>query len=120
MMHTFLDNFHQGEKYSAQIASHQEELRREETFIDQESLSISPLQTDYLNLDSSSGFGRNIIRANTVQTKYTFFGGVNHSAEKFFKKIRQEKEKARVAGGFDNRQTERKPWNCLDVDLKIT
>ena len=28
LMHTFLDNFHQGGKYSAQIASHQEELRR--------------------------------------------------------------------------------------------
>ena len=23
LMHTFMDNFHQGEKYSAQIASHQ-------------------------------------------------------------------------------------------------
>ena len=30
LMHTFLDNFHQGGKYSAQIDSHQEELRREE------------------------------------------------------------------------------------------
>ena len=29
IMHTFLDNFHQGGKYSAQIASHQAELRRE-------------------------------------------------------------------------------------------
>ena len=29
LMHTFLDNFHQGGKYSAQIASHQAELRRE-------------------------------------------------------------------------------------------
>ena len=28
MMHTFLDNFHQGGKYSAQIASHQADLRR--------------------------------------------------------------------------------------------
>ena len=35
LMHTFLDNFHQGGKYSAQIASHQEELRREEKFTDQ-------------------------------------------------------------------------------------
>ena len=32
LMHTFLDNFHQGKKYSAEIASHQAELRREETF----------------------------------------------------------------------------------------
>ena len=29
LMHTFLDNFHQGGKYSAQIANHQAELRRE-------------------------------------------------------------------------------------------
>ena len=41
LMHTFLDNFHQGGKYSTQIASHQAELRREETFTDQKSLNIS-------------------------------------------------------------------------------
>ena len=35
LMHTFLDNFRQGGKYSSQIASHQAELRREETFTDQ-------------------------------------------------------------------------------------
>ena len=29
LMHIFLDNFHQGGKYSSQIASHQAELRRE-------------------------------------------------------------------------------------------
>ena len=51
LMHTFLDNFHQGGKYSAQIASHQEELRREEKNTDQKSMKISSLQTDYLNLD---------------------------------------------------------------------
>ena len=34
LMHTFLDNFNQGVKYSAQITSHQEELRREEKFTD--------------------------------------------------------------------------------------
>ena len=34
LMHTFLDNFFQGRKYSAQIASHQEKLRREEKFTD--------------------------------------------------------------------------------------
>ena len=34
-MHTFLDNFHQGGKYSAQIAIHQAELRIEENFTDQ-------------------------------------------------------------------------------------
>ena len=61
-MHTFLDNFHQGGKYSAQIASHQAELRKEEKMTDQKSLNISSLQTDYLNLDSRSGFGRDIER----------------------------------------------------------
>ena len=30
MMHTFLDNFHQGGRYYDQIAIHHEELRREE------------------------------------------------------------------------------------------
>ena len=34
LMHTFLDNFHQGGKYSAQIANHQTELRREEKCTD--------------------------------------------------------------------------------------
>ena len=58
-MHKFLDNFRQGGKYSAQIASHQEELSREEKIIDQKYLSVSSLQTDYLTLDSRLGFGRN-------------------------------------------------------------
>ena len=78
-MHTFLDNFDQGGNYSTQIASHQAKLRREETFMDQKSLNISSLQTDYLNLDKISGFGRNSEQSDTVQTKCTFFGGVNHS-----------------------------------------
>ena len=59
LMDTLLDIFHQGGKYSAQIASHQVELRRKGKFTDQTYLSISSLQTDYLNLDSSSGFIRN-------------------------------------------------------------
>ena len=48
-MHTFLDNFHQSGKYSAQLARHQVELRREEKYPDQKCLNISSLQTDYLN-----------------------------------------------------------------------
>ena len=91
MMHTFLDNFHQGGKYSVQIASHQAELRREGKFTDQKYLSISSLHTDYLNLDSSSGFGRNSEIENTVQTKCTFCEGTNHSEEKCFKRIRRGK-----------------------------
>ena len=47
LIHLFLDNFCQGIKYTAQIASHQAELRREENFNDQNILSISSLQTDY-------------------------------------------------------------------------
>ena len=42
MMHTFMDNFHQGEKYYAQIASHQVELRREETFTVQNLYLFNP------------------------------------------------------------------------------
>ena len=50
MMHTFLDNFQWGGKYSSHMARRQAELRIEETFIDKKSLSISDLQIDYLNL----------------------------------------------------------------------
>ena len=81
-MHTFLDNFNQGGKYSAQIAIHQAELRREEKFTDQKSLNISSLQTDYLNLDiSSSGSSRHSERAHSVKEKCTFCRGNIHSAE---------------------------------------
>ena len=74
VMHTFLDNFHQSGKYSAQLASHQAELRREEKFPHQKCLNISSLQTDYLNLDSSSsGYSIHSERAHYVQAKCTFF-----------------------------------------------
>ena len=66
LMHTFLDNFHQGGKYSDQIASHQAEFRREEKLTDKKSLKISSLQTDYLNIDSSTGYIMNIERAHYV------------------------------------------------------
>ena len=84
-MHMFLDKFHQGGKYSAQIAIHKAELRIEETFTDQKYLSITSLQTDYLNIDRILGSGRNNERANIVQKKFTFCGGANHSAEKKLK-----------------------------------
>ena len=109
-MHTFLDNFHQGGKYSSQIASHQAEMRREETFTDQKSLNISSLQTDYLNLDSSSGSISNSERAHAFQTKCKFCGGNNHSAEKCFKR---EKEKARTVDISSNRHMERPPRKCF-------
>ena len=112
-MHTFLDNFHQGGKYSAQIASHQAELRREEKFTDQKSLNISSLQTDYLNIYSSSGSSRNGEIAHYVQTKCTFFGGNNHSAEQCSKRTRKEKEKTRAVDFSSNRNTERLPQKCF-------
>ena len=112
-MHTFLDNFEEGGKYSAQIASHQAELRRKEKFTDQKSLNISSLQTDYLNLDSSSGFDRDSERAHDVQTECTFCGGTNYSAEKCFKRIIKEKEKARAVDVSSNRQMERTPQKCF-------
>ena len=68
LMHTFLNNFRQGGKYSVQIASHQVELRREENFTDQKSLNISSLHTDYLNIDiTSSVSSRHSERAHYVQ-----------------------------------------------------
>ena len=70
-------------------------------------MNISSLQTYYQNLDTSLGFGRNSERSNTVQKKCTFCGGTNHSSEKCFKRIIQEKEKARADGHSDNRRTER-------------
>ena len=100
-MHTFLDNFHQGGKNYAKIAIHQSELRIEEKFTNQKSLNISSLQTNYLNLDSSSGFGRNFEIAHSAQTKCTFCGGTNHSADFFFKRIRKEKEKSRAVDASD-------------------
>ena len=57
-MHIFLDNFHQGGKYSAQIATYQEEFTREGEITDLKYLSTSSLQTDHLNFDRSSGCGR--------------------------------------------------------------
>ena len=88
-MHTFMDNFQQGGKYSAQIASHQAELRIEENFTNQKSLNSSSLKTDYLNIDSSSGVGRDSERAHAVQIECTFCGCTNHSAEQCFKRIRK-------------------------------
>ena len=76
-------------------------------------MNISSLQTDYINLDSSSDSSRNIERAHVVQTKCTFIGGVNHSAEKCSKRIRKEDEKARAVDVSSNRHTERTPRKCF-------
>ena len=113
-MHTFLGNFHQGGKYSAQLESHQAELRREEKFPEQKCLSISSLQTDYLNLDSSiSWSSRHNEIAHSVQSKCTFCGGNNHSSERCFKTIRKEKEKAHAVDVSSNNNLERLPRKCF-------
>ena len=113
-MHTFLDNFHQSGKYSAQLASHQAKLRREEIYPDQKCLNISSLQTEYLNLENiNSGSSRHNEKANYVQTKCTYCGLNNHSAEKCLKKIRKEKEKARSAGTSSNKNSDRPAQKCF-------
>ena len=114
IMHTFLDNFHQSGKYSARLEIHQAELRRDEKFPEKYFLNISFLQTDYLNLNSSSsGSSRHNERANSVQAKRTFCEGNNHSAEKCFKRIRQEKQKACAVDVSYNRNSERPPRKCF-------
>ena len=119
LIHIFLDNFHQDGKYSAQIASHQAELIREGNFTDQRYLSISSLYTDYLNLDSSSGCGKNILRANIVQTNCTFCGGANHSAENVSKvSERKGKNIMRLVIRTLNLWNARLV-NVLDMDLRI-
>ena len=52
-MYTLLEIFHQGGKYSSQIASHQVDLSREGKIVYRKSLSISALQIDYLSLENS-------------------------------------------------------------------
>ena len=88
-------------------------MRREEEFTGQKSLNTSSLQTDYLNLDSGSGYSRNSEIAHSIQTKCTFCGGYKHSAEKFFKRIRKEKNKSRAVDVSSNRNTESPPRKCF-------
>ena len=77
-------------------------------------MNISYLQIDYLNLDSSSsGSSRHNERAKSVQVKCTFCGGKNHSAEKYFKWIRKEKEKACAFDVSSNRNLGSPPRKCL-------
>ena len=76
-------------------------------------MTISSLQTDYINLDISSGFGRDSEKAHAVQTECTFCGGVHQSAEQCFKSIRKEKEKASAVDVSSNRQMERTPRKCF-------
>ena len=89
-------------------------MRREEKFTDQKSLNISSLHTDYLNLDSSSsGSSRHSERAHYVQSKCSFCERNNNSAEKCFKNIKKEKEKARAVDVSSNRNSERPTRKCF-------
>ena len=122
-MHTFLNEFHKIGKYSAQISRHETELRKWEMFTDQKYSSFSFLQTDYLNIDSNSCCGRYNEIANTFQTKFKFCGYVNHSIEKYFRRIRQKKSKVSVTGDSNNRQTEHTPckfFRCGSKDHLIS
>ena len=76
-------------------------------------MNISSLKTDYLNLDSSSGFDRDSEKAHDVQKDCTFCGGVNHPEELCFKKVRKEKKKARAVDVSSYRQMERPPRKCF-------
>ena len=84
-MHININNFHQGEEYFSQIASHRSDLRREGKFNDEKYLSIESLQTDYLNIVRNSGCGKNNERADLVRTKCTFCGYANHYTDKCLK-----------------------------------
>ena len=94
-MRTFLDNIHQGGRYSAQIASHQAELRREERFTDQKSLSTSSLQTEYLNLERSSVLEK-IVKEETLFIKSTFLVEVLITLQKNVSKVSNRQSKHSV------------------------
>ena len=115
-----MDNFHQSGIYSVQLASHQAELRREETYPDQKCLNISSLQTDYLNLDNSvSRSSRHNERAHFVQTKCTLCGLDNHSADNVSNgSDRKRKKLARLVFHLTGIRNVR-IGNVMDVDLKI-
>ena len=76
-------------------------------------MDISSLQTDDVNLDRSSGFGKDSERTHAVQTYCTFCGGNNYSAEQFFKRTRKEKKKSRAVDVSSNRKMERTHQKCF-------
>ena len=94
-------------------------MRREKTFTDQKSLNISSIQPDYINLDSSSGFVNNNERAHDFQTKFTFCGSNNQSAEKYFKRIRKKKENLALLMLHPIDKWNVRFGNALHVDLNI-
>ena len=81
---------------------------------------MSSLQTEYLNLDNrNSGSSKQKEKKDSANIKCTYCGLSNHSVEKCFKKIRQEKEKARSAGTSSKKIRIVQLGNALDADLKI-
>ena len=77
------------------------------------------LQTDYLNLDINSNSGKNNERENIVQTKCTFCGGANYSAEKGFKRIRKNKKNLVRMVIQTNNELNVHLANALDADFYI-
>ena len=120
IMHTFLDNFHQSGKYSAQLASHQAELRREEKYTDQKCLNISSLQTDYLNIDNSlSGSSRHSNKSKSVHTKCTYCGLNKNYVENVTKRSERKRKKLARLVLHQTKIRIVQLGNALDADLKI-
>ena len=81
---------------------------------DQKCLNISSLQTEYLNLDSSkSSQSKHNEKENYAKAKCTYCGLTNHSVEKCFKNIRNEKEKSRSAGVSSNKNSDCPAQKCF-------
>ena len=113
-----MDNSHEGGKYNSHISRHQEDLRREKN-TDQKYLSITSLQTEFLNLDSISGYGRNNEREDPVKTKCTFYEVTNHYAEKkHLKKLRIREKLVQMVIRKDN-ELNLHFANVLDEDIYI-
>ena len=64
----------------------------------------------YSSISGSSIYNE---RAQYVQANCTFCGVNNHSAEKCFKRIRQEKDKSRAVDVSSNSNLERPPRKCF-------
>ena len=99
-MHICLYKFHRGWKYTAQIESNQAELRREEKVTDQKNIYVSSLQTEYLNLDSSSGYEKKREKKH-LQAKFIFCEG-SHLTENVLKIIKTRRKRRRMVIQTDN------------------
>ena len=112
LMHIFLDKFCQGGKYTAEIAIHQAELRREVKFTGPKILCITSLHTDYLYLYMSSGSVRNNEKENIFRQNALFLEELT-IMQKIYKRIRKDKEKYCATGDSDRQWTERTPRKCF-------